>query len=125
MAKSRVFPAGSDENPNLPVRYFFEPFTDFDCLMSHSVIHSCFIEELNTVSDSNNSVSAMTAFASRCAVATAGPLGPLDSVVNTFDQGCVGFVREPKYHFRLCVNLVKNRLNFLVIVRTLFATCGE
>lgn len=62
--------------------------------------------------------SCKTALASRCELATAGPLGPLDSVVNTLDQGCIGSDKEPKYHLRLRVNFFKNFLNFFDKSRT-------
>jgi len=62
--------------------------------------------------------SCETAMASRCELATAGPFGPLDSVVNTFDHGLIGSIRDPKYHLRLRVNFFRNLLNFLDIFRT-------
>jgi len=64
--------------------------------------------------------SATTALASRCEQLTAGPLGPLDNVVSTFDQGCIGSAIEPKYHLRFTVNRSRNFLNFLSISRTDF-----
>jgi hypothetical protein len=83
MAKTRVLPAGSAEKPNLPVTHSPLSTTVVVIFISHLVIQLWFKPSLNFSIALNKTLSAITAQASRCALLTAGPLGPLDKVVNT------------------------------------------
>lgn len=115
MAKTRVLPPGSAEKPSLPVIHRFSSTTDSAMYSIHLVIHCCPRASLSFLIDVCNDRSDVTAFASKCALATAGPFGPLDSVVNTLGSELSRRSKEPNHHGYLLTNSVNHNLKSFVV----------